>query len=190
MKLEGNLITAAKDRLVEVARISGPYGIEGWIKAEPFCSQSRLLLHAESIWIKSPRSPKVYTRAECLRAKAYKENTLLLLRGIEDRNAALAARGSILCVPRHLFPILPGNEFYWIDLVGLRVENLAGDALGIVTGLVDNGAHQILRINSHDTTPPAEKSPPELLVPFVKKFIEEVDWAREGKIIVDWEHGW
>jgi hypothetical protein len=44
------------------------------------------------------------------------------------------------------FPAAEEGEFYWVDLIGCAVVNEQGEALGEVTGLIDNGAHQILQV--------------------------------------------
>ncbi|HXA48206.1 MAG TPA: ribosome maturation factor RimM, partial [Burkholderiaceae bacterium] len=51
-------------------------------------------------------------------------------------------------------------------------------------GMMDNGAHPILRV----TPPPVaelEKAQPEILIPFVEQFVKKVDLAGK-KITTDW----
>jgi 16S rRNA processing protein RimM len=55
--------------------------------------------------------------------------------------------------------------------------------LGEVVGLMDNGAHPILRVASPDGVEPRT---PELLIPFVDQFVASVDQSGK-KITVDWE---
>jgi len=49
---------------------------------------------------------------------------------------------------------------------------------------MDNGAHPILKVAMLPQTDP--KKPDELLIPFVDRFVTEVDQAAK-KITVDWE---
>ncbi len=61
--------------------------------------------------------------------------------------------------------------------------NRAGEALGEVTGLIDNGAHAVLRVQ-----PPAAadaERPAERLVPFVAAHVDAVD-RDARRIVVDW----
>jgi 16S rRNA processing protein RimM len=103
------------------------------------------------------------------------------LMGVADRNSAEALKGATVQVRRAHFPPLDDGEFYWIDLIGHAVENLRGESLGEVTGLMDNGAHPILRV----ALPGSEKAH-ELLIPFVDQFVTSVDSAAK-RILVDWE---
>jgi 16S rRNA processing protein RimM len=104
--------------------------------------------------------------------------------GIADREAAENCRGVTVQIRRAHFPPLEDNEFYWVDLIGHAVVNLRGELLGNVIGLIDNGAHPILRVA--DAVAADAKKPEEILIPFVDHFVPSVDQA-EKKITVDWE---
>ena len=104
---------------------------------------------------------------------------------LPDRNAAEALKGVRVFVSRASFPTAKADEFYWVDLIGLDVVNRQGEALGTVTGLLDTGAHSVLRVRRPDA--PAEASPEaaERLIPFVAAFVDAVDQAAR-RITVDW----
>jgi len=107
-----------------------------------------------------------------------------LLMGVVGRNAAEALQGSTIQIRRSHFPPLGKDEFYWIDLIGHEVENLSGEMLGKVVGLMDNGAHPILKVADGVQLDP--KKPEELLIPFVDRFVTKVDQSAK-KITVDWQ---
>ena len=68
--------------------------------------------------------------------------------------------------------------------VGLQVENLQGESLGVVRDLMDNGAHPILRVAAADI-PEVDLQKHERLIPFVEHFVKEVN-QEARKIQVDW----
>lgn len=119
---------------------------------------------------------------EILQVRAQGEDLVARLMGIEGREAAENLQGATIHIRRAHFPALETNEFYWVDLVGHEVENLRGESLGEVVGLMDNGAHPILRVLPAG----AEPRTPELLIPFVGQFVTSVDQAGK-KMTVDWE---
>lgn len=105
---------------------------------------------------------------------------------ITDRNMAEALKGSRIFISRTDFPALDEGEFYWTDLIGLKVINQEGMLLGQVTDLMSNGPQSILRIayevgNEHGEIVAAER-----LIPFVDAFVGEVD-LQKGTIYVDWQ---
>jgi 16S rRNA processing protein RimM len=105
--------------------------------------------------------------------------------GVAGRDAAEALKGAAVQISRSHFPALSDDEFYWLDLIGLEVENLQGEQLGVVRDLMDNGAHPILRV-APPQVPGDEKAQQEILIPFVDHFVKTVD-QKIKKITVDWE---
>jgi 16S rRNA processing protein RimM len=121
---------------------------------------------------------------EVVYARAHAEEILAEIDALESRESAEALKGAAVYIPRRLFPKLDENEFYWVDLIGMKVINQRNEELGIVHGLLDNGVHQVLRVQ-----PPEEENTQkrrEILVPFVSKFVGEIN-QKEGTIAVDWE---
>lgn len=162
-----------------VAHVTGAYGIHGWVRLRPYSSEASALLHAKTWWLDKPELHDV----DAMHVRPQGEDIVAQLVGVADRNAAELLKGATVQIRRAHFPPLDDNEFYWIDLIGHAVENLRGDALGTVAGLIDNGAHPILRVEL-----PAQGTDKaqELLIPFVDRFVTEVDQAGK-KIKVDWE---
>jgi 16S rRNA processing protein RimM len=70
--------------------------------------------------------------------------------GVRDRNAAEALRGIELFVPRSVLPDLDPDEFYHSDLQGLEVRRADGARLGVVRGLGNFGAGDILDVLGDD----------------------------------------
>lgn len=168
------------DDLVLVGHVTGAFGIQGWVRIRPYSADADALLHAKTWWLDKPSLHDV----DMLHAKIHGEDVVAQLMGVADRNAAEALKGAAVQVRRSHFPPLADNEFYWVDLIGLAVENLEGESLGTVSGLMDNAAHPILRVMPA-ALPEADKKPQEMLIPFVDQFVKTVDQAAK-KITVDW----
>ena len=167
------------DDLVLVGHVTGAYGIKGWVRIKPYSADADALLHAKTWWLDKPGLRDV----DVMQVKTHGEDVVAGLMGVADRNAAEALKGATVQVRRSHFPALSDDEFYWVDLIGLAVENLQGESLGTVADLMDNGAHPILRVQAPQVSD-AEK-PKEWLIPFVEQFVKTVDKA-EKKITVDW----
>lgn len=177
--MSGKAVTAPDD-LVAVGQIAGAYGVQGWVRIRPYSDGAETLLKVTEWWLDKPALCAV--RAS--QARAYRGDVLARLSTIHSREEAEAARGTQVQVSRRLFPEPDEDEFYWVDLIGLEVINRQGESLGTVHDLMDNGAHQLLRVDAG----PAEKTGKrrELLIPFVRQFVGDVD-LQGRRIIVDWE---
>ena len=166
------------DDLVVVGYVSGAYGLNGWIRVKPHASDAGALLRAKTWWLDKPELRDV----DMMHAKMHSGDVVAQLMGVAGREAAESLRGTSVQISRAHFPALPDDEFYWVDLIGMHVENLQGDALGQVADMMDNGAHPILRV-AIPAVP--EGASPELLIPFVDQFVKTVD-RNAKRIIVDW----
>ena len=159
-----------------MGRISAPFGIQGWIKIKTFTESADGLADHDRWWIGSGQDWKPYAMQEFAARPAA---TVAKLEGVDDRNAAEALRGLEVAVSREaLGPAEPGS-IYWIDLVGLEVRTVSGEALGKVEGLFETGETSVLVV----------KGERERMIPFVPQYVKGVD--REAKrITVDWEAGY
>jgi 16S rRNA processing protein RimM len=175
--------------LVVVGHVTGAYGLQGWIKIRPYSADADALLHAKTWWLGNPELPQQLRDIDMMHAKFHSGDVVAQLVGVAGRDAAEALKGSAVQISRKHFPSLADGEFYWVDLVGLEVENLQGEHIGIVADLMDNGAHPILRVAVAVKPEPgvAEGKPgqQELLIPFVEQYVKTVDRSAK-KIVADW----
>lgn len=191
---------------IEVARVADAWGIKGGIKVQPFSKDPQalfgtkrwFLLPADLSKVAAPKpgasgsaSPTAAAAAAArlkqprlLRVKSAREQGDLVVAIIEDldtRNDAESLKGARLFVSRTAFPTPAEDEFYWVDLIGLAVENREAQALGTVVDLLDTGAHCVLRCEWLDDAGQAQ----ERLIPFVGAYIDRVSLA-DRRIFVDW----
>ena len=113
--------------------------------------------------------------------KVHGNGIVVLLDGVEDRTAAEAMKGVLVGAPRDSLPTTEMDEFYWDDLIGLAVVNVADESLGRVAGLIETGANDVLRVVADDDT--------ERLLPFVSAVVLAVD-KEAGVIRVEWGLDW
>ena len=154
---------------VVLGRISGLYGVRGWIKVYSYTEQRENILDYADWDLGGARY-----RLE--QGKVHGKGIIAKLGGIEDRDAAAALIGRDISVSRESLPEPQKDEYYWSDLEGCRVTNREGDDLGEVNYLFATGANDVMVI----------KGERERLLPFIGSVILAVDL--EGKSIqVDWD---
>ena len=100
----------------------------------------------------------------------------LRFQGIDDRNAAEALGGQDVLVARADAARLPEGEFFWDEVIGLRVEDTSGRALGSVTDILETGANHVYVVKA-----PGQR---EVLVPAIKDVVQLIDPAA-GRIVID-----
>jgi len=157
------------------------------VRVKPYSADADALLGAKTWWLDKPELRDV----EMMQAKSHSGDVVARLMGVAGRDAAEALKGAVVQIARSHFPALSDGEFYWVDLIGLAVENLQGESLGVVSDLMDNGAHPILRVAAPTVPAEAEveradsKAAAEILIPYVDQFVKTVSLA-DKKIVVDW----
>jgi 16S rRNA processing protein RimM len=69
---------------------------------------------------------------------------------IADRNAAEAARGTELTVPREALPPLGKGEYYHADLLGLPCVSTTSEPLGVCVAVENFGAGDVIEVERAD----------------------------------------
>jgi 16S rRNA processing protein RimM len=187
VKFEVGLSAKIPADLILVGHITGAYGVQGWVRIHPYSAEASALLHAKTWWLSKTADGVEVHDVEKLEAKIHGEDVVARIMGIAGRDAAEGLKGHVVQIQRSHFPVLSNNEFYWLDLIGLAVENLQGESLGVVTDLIDNGAHPILRVVLAGSDQQAQElvTEREYLIPFIEQFVPVVD-QKNKKITVDW----
>jgi 16S rRNA processing protein RimM len=94
--------------------------------------------------------------------------------GVDSRTDAEAMRGTSLFIDRTLFPQIEGDEFYLVDLIGLKVIDDNRQPFGHVSEIHNFGAGDVIEIA------PADGSA-SIMVPFTHDFVPEIE---SGQYIV------
>ena len=170
---------------IEVGRIADAWGVKGWFKVLSHSADPQALFSSKRWFIlPSERGVKTFTgvvRLAIKEAKTHSDTVVATAQDIDDRTAAEALRGARIFVSRSSFPTADKDEFYWVDLIGLNVQNREGVALGQVTELLSTGAQTVL-VMAYEL----DGKPQERMIPFVAVYIDDVDLARR-LITVDWQ---
>jgi 16S rRNA processing protein RimM len=166
------------DRVV-IGRISGLHGIHGWVKLFSHTAPRENLLAYEDVELGREDSTggRRWSPAKLLEGRRQGKTLVARIGGIEDRDAAAAWVGADIAVARAALPPAAVGEYYWVDLIGLAVENTEGESFGTVDSLIETGAHDVLVV----------KGERERLIPFaVGPIVKDVD-LKQGRIRVDWD---
>lgn len=160
------------DCFVTLGRVSAAHGIQGWVKVMSDTSPRDNIVRY-SPWYLGQRGVWE-VRAGRRQGKA----VVAKLAGCNDRDAAESLVGAEIAVRRsQLPPTRVEGEYYWADLVGLRVETLDGRVLGRIERLFETGANDVIVVNGER----------ERLVPYIwRQVVSDVDLAA-GVMRVDWD---
>ena len=175
--------TVQSDQLVVVGRLGAPYGVRGWLQVRSF-TQPPENLFDYAPWQLSGDAAAVSAFAAApvgwQQWRPHKQAFVVLLNGVDNRNAIEALRGVHLQVPKSVFPPAALDEYYWQDLEGCVVYGDQGE-LGKVRNLIETGAHDVLVV--------VDAHRGEHLIPFADRYVSQVD-LRNRRIQVQWQADW
>ncbi len=160
------------DELVCLGAFAGAHGVRGNVRVKSFTEDP------EAIASYGPLTDSAGRRRFELDIVGSSRGQLICrVSGIEDRDAALALRGTRLYVPRaRLGEPAEEDTFFQADLVGLPAYTPDGGHLGKVRGIADFGAGDVLEVTQPDGQ--------ARLVAFTQAGVPEVNIAA-GYLVVD-----
>jgi 16S rRNA processing protein RimM len=159
---------------INVGKISGVFGIKGWVKVFSFTDpRENILTYSPWLLKKNDESKTVSIVDGQLQGKTI----VAQLAGIDNRDQAESFMGWDVFIAQDQLPKAAKDEYYWSDLIGLNVETIDNVQLGVVDSLLETGANDVLIVQGDK----------ERVIPFLQgQTIISVD-LDAGKMIVDWD---
>jgi 16S rRNA processing protein RimM len=165
-------MTQHDDELICVGHILGAQGVKGWVRVFSNTSPRENIVNY-SPWIVEQGGE---FRSLGVNGRLQGRNVLARLEGCEDRNRAEELKGCRIFIDPAQLPRLEAGDYYWSDLIGLAVESLQGEPLGVIASMLETGADDVMVLSGER----------ERLIPFaIDDIVREVDL--EGRrMVVDW----
>ena len=161
-----------QDDLICVGHILGAHGIKGWVRIFSRTSPRENIVNY-SPWVIEQGDANTTVNVT---GRTQGKNVIARLDGCDDRGQAEALTGCRILIAATQLPGLQAGDYYWADLIGLTVESLQGETLGVVSSMLETGADDVMVV----------KGDRERLIPFViDDIVHEVDIKRQ-RLVVDW----
>ena len=171
-----------KSALVNVGRITGVFGIKGWLKVKSATEPEGNIVNYSPWFIKTAHGVK---EVEIDDFQFRPQGLIVHIKGVDDRDAAELYTRSDVAVRLEQLPELDDEEFYWHQLIGLSVVDASDEhqVIGVVKTLMETGANDVLVVSPT----PNSVDEQERLIPYVPGlYIKEID-LDAATIKVDWE---
>lgn len=166
------------DSMINIGQLKKPYGIKGWLWVFSNTDNRSDIFDIEPWWMKTALGLKPLT------VKAWRHQgsgIVAQFEQIPDRNVAETMNGVTIWAAKDSFAAPDDDEYYWSDLIGLRVINEQGEILGDITEMFETGAHDVMQVSATSDSIDGE----ERLIPWHKQTVLSVDLAAKT-VRVDW----
>jgi 16S rRNA processing protein RimM len=171
------------DKKVILGKVGAVYGIKGWLKIHSFTEEPEAILDY------FPWSLKLGNKTQSVEITDWrKHNNGLIVKvgNIDDRDEAQALVGSEILIDEEALPELPEGEFYWRDLMGMKVVTTNGYDLGSVSDIMETGANDVLVVKANRNDGFGKK---ERLIPYLFEDVVKTISLEDKQICVDWDPG-
>ena len=167
---------ATSEEFIPVGKISGAFGVKGWVKVFSFTEPRANILQYSPLYLsRQGEGMEIKLSGGHVQGKG----VVMGISNVTDRDQVQPLIGAELAIRKDQLEPAADDEFYWADLIGLKVENLEGDALGQVDHLLETGANDVLVVKADDQDK-------DRLIPFVlDEVVKQVDLEQQW-IQVDW----
>ncbi len=175
---------------IVLGRITGVYGVKGWVKVFSYTDPMESIVDYSPWFIRAEnRKHASWTMVKLKAGKRHAKTVVAKLEHCNDRDQAMAYIGTEIAInPEQLEDLKEKNEYYWRDLIGLRVINQQNIELGVVTDIMETGANDVLVVAEEKTlSDDADSGDNERLIPWsMHNTVINVD-LEQGIIEVDWD---
>lgn len=159
--------------LIEIARITSPSGIKGFVKIESFASNSEDIFKYKGLVLDS--QPISLKKINKLKGGLF----VCEMSGVSSRDEAESLRNKVIMMQKISLPELAKGQHYAVDLLDFTVVSKADDSVGKVLNIIDYGGGEILEYE--------DSAGDAVLIPFDAQFISEVDVEKKRIVLEHYE---
>ncbi len=152
------------ENLIRLGHIKSPQGLAGLVHVHSETSEPTDICNYGPLWdaTKQQQFTLQFVRM-------HKNSLICKIEGVDDRTKAEQIQGMMLCIEKDKLPALDDeDEFYYEELIGLKVLDMQDEPLGTVKAVQDFGGGCML-----DVMLDSERR--SIFVPFTEVFVPDVD---------------
>jgi 16S rRNA processing protein RimM len=158
--------------LIAYGRIVGAHGLRGAVRLRPNNPESNPDL-IQRIFIDREGTPVEHRVRSC--ARAGHGSIKWEIEGIDSIEQAQALRGADVYIAVKDLPAAEEKEFYYFQVIGLRVETTDGRLLGVIDEVFFNGANDVWVVRDGNG---------EVLIPVIEDVVQRID-VEGGRAVIE-----
>lgn len=163
-----------QENWIVIARFGRPHGVKGFVTVHSFTEpRDNVLKYANwHAFINNKWQPM-----KLLHAEVQNKSIIVQIEGYPERESVAYLTNIEIAIQRGQLATLEPGEYYWHQLIGMKVINQQGDPFGNVTEIIPTGANDVLVVEGNKRH----------LIPYLLgQFILDID-SKQQIITVDWD---
>lgn len=150
-----------KDKIL-VAKVAKAYGVKGDVRIHCFSEQPENMMQYKRLFLLDENG-RISVPLSVRNCRLQGKSVIIGFEGINNRNQVDELLGAGVLIAKTDLLQLPDDQFYWFQYLDKEVVTCDGQLLGKVTNLLNNGAQDILVIQTEDQE--------EVLIPVTKEIL-------------------
>ncbi|MBN2467187.1 MAG: 16S rRNA processing protein RimM [Deltaproteobacteria bacterium] len=159
-----------EEEFLEIGKVVKPHGVKGKVAVVLYGDSAETLQLSPNIVIGKEERRKV----KVVGASRHKKTYIMSLAGIDSFEDAQKLSGSEILIFKKYLPRLPEGEYYWFDLIGLRVETEKGRFVGKLSRIFSAAGNDVYVVR---------KEGREVLIPATHEVVRNVD-LENGTMVI------
>jgi 16S rRNA processing protein RimM len=156
----------------EIGRIVKSCGLKGLMKAVSYLESNEKLRNLDELYMGYGNDRKGPFKAKGVRSRG--KSFFLEIEGVGNIESANAFIGCSVLIPADRLEELPKGEYYWRDMIGLKVVTEDGRFIGVIESIFPTGSNDVYVCSGGER---------EVLLPGIADVIQEIDIDR-GVMVV------
>lgn len=154
-----------------IGKILRPYGLKGQICVKPITDFVNRFKKLKRVYVGD--NPIEVEEHYIVSSFLHNEEVILKFKNINDRTAAELFSGKFIYIPEEELLPLPEGFYYVHDLIGLKVYDVNGRKIGVITDVWLLPANDVYVVESKGK---------EILIPAISEVVKKVDL--ENKMVI------
>ena len=163
----------ALEDFILIGKVLRPHGRKGDLRIKYFNPDPLFILNYSRLFLLDHKRG-IFRSFKVKEVSVSKEIVIVSLEGINDQNAAERWSQSSIYVHRDDLPPLEEGEYYYVDIIGLKVFTEKGEYIGEVANIFSTGSNDVYEIKDSER---------EIMLQASNDVIKEIN-LEERKMIV------
>lgn len=136
------------DNLILMGKVAATHGIRGQLRVVPYSGTADNLLFCESLLLRDAKGQ--ISKHEVASSVIHGKKLLISLKGFSGINQVLNLVGSEVLLYKEQLSEPEQDEYYWHDLVGMKVVTNDGADLGSLESIIETGSNDVYVVVSNN----------------------------------------
>ena len=139
---------ATSDNFLVIGKVIKAHGLKGLLKVHSYAQSEETFQDSPTVFLSKAdwENAREFT---VISVAAYKNGVLMALEGVNSIEIAESLKGAEICIEKGSM-VRADDEYFWHELIGLKVFLDTGDYLGDVSGIISEKGNDIYVVKNGD----------------------------------------